>query len=182
MVTYSAAMPSPIRDHFLADHQRLEDLLERLLAAFEADNREDMTRLWSELESGLCAHLHAEETYLFPVVLRTSERTARVLFQEHRHIRARLAELGVALDLHAVRLDVARGFIDELRAHARNEDRLLYSCADDHIDELQRASILAATQWPPSDQATTEARRAVSDVLRDALPAGVDASLKEAGT
>jgi len=143
MLTHPAAMPVSIRERFLAEHQRLEDLLERLLAAFAANDREDIARLWTELESGLSAHLHEEETSLFPAVLRASDRTTRVLVQEHRHIRARLAELGMALDLHAVRLEVARAFIDELRAHARNEDRLLYACADDRADGYGSRSVRA---------------------------------------
>jgi hypothetical protein len=35
-------------------------------------------------------------------------------------------ELAAGIDLHIVRSQVARDFIEELRAHTRNEDRLLY--------------------------------------------------------
>jgi len=158
MWTHPEATPASFRDRFLADHRRLEVLLERLIAAFEANDREDIARLWAELERGLCAHLHEEETRFFPGLLQTSGRTARVLIQEHRHIRARLAELGVALDLHAVRLDVARAFIDELRAHARSEDRLLYPWADERIGECDGGSLV------------------------NALPIGLDVPRKEEGT
>jgi hemerythrin superfamily protein len=139
-----AVVTAPVRDRFLADHRRLESLLEELLAAVEANDRPEMSRLWGELESGLLAHLEAEETHMFPALLRVSERNARFLVQEHQHIRRRLAELGVAVDLHSVRLDSVRDFIHELRAHAASEDQLLYKWADTHLDEPHRASIIEA--------------------------------------
>src|SRR5678809_1402573 len=128
------ATTAPIRDQFLADHGRLERLFARLLTAFEANDREDVADLWAEFESGLLAHMETEETQLIPALQRVSPRNARILVQEHRHIRARLTELGVALDLHALRLDTARAFVDELRAHARSEDALLYKWADERLD------------------------------------------------
>jgi hypothetical protein len=139
----TAAVTATIRDRFLADHRRLEALLEQLLAAVEANDRDAMTRLWTQFDSSLLAHLEAEERYLFPALFRVCDRDARVLGQEHRHIRSRLAELGVGIDLHTVRLDSTRDFIDELRAHARNEDRLLYQWGDAHLDEPQRMSAIA---------------------------------------
>jgi hemerythrin-like domain-containing protein len=138
-----ASKVSPaVRDHFLADHRRLEDLFDRLLAAFEANDREDMARLWTEFESGLMGHMQTEELELIPALLRDSPRSARIIMEEHRHIRARLAELGMSLDLHTLRLDTARAFVDELRAHARSEDRLLYQWAEESLDDAEKESII----------------------------------------
>ena len=140
----TAAMSEGVCDRFLADHRRLETLLERLLAAFEANDREDIAKLWTAFEAGLLMHLEAEEKHLIPALQKASERNARVLIQEHRHIRTRLEELGVGIDLHIVRLTVARDFIDELRAHAKNEDRMLYQWSDANLDEQQRAAVTTA--------------------------------------
>jgi hemerythrin-like domain-containing protein len=142
MSAQATPMSAPIRDEFLADHDRLEALLERLLAAFEANDREDRARLWSEFESGLLAHMETEEAHLIPALQRVSPMNARIIVQEHRHIRARLTELGVALDLHTLRLDTARAFVDELRAHARSEDRLLYQWAEERLGHVEKASLL----------------------------------------
>jgi Hemerythrin HHE cation binding domain len=134
-----------IREGFLADHLRLEALVEEVLAAFEANDREGVARLWTALESGLLAHFDAEETHLIPELLSsTSARDARVIIGEHRHLRARLAELGVGIDLHMVRVEMARDFVHELRAHARNEERLLYPWADEHLGENEQRSMLDA--------------------------------------
>ena len=140
----TAVISTGICDHFLADHRRLETLLERLLAAFEANDREDIAKLWTAFEAGLLTHLEAEEKHLLPALQKASERDARVLIQEHRHIRTRLEELGVGIDLHIVRLTVARDFIHELRAHAKNEDRMLYKWSDAHLDEPERAAVITA--------------------------------------
>jgi hypothetical protein len=63
---------------------------------------------------------------------------------EHEEIRARLLELGTGVDLHIVKLDAARAFVDELRAHAEHEEKVLYHWADEHLDEAERASFLTA--------------------------------------
>jgi len=138
-----ASKVSPaVRDHFLADHRRLEDLFERLLTALEANDREDMALVWTEFESGLIGHMQTEELELIPVLQRDSPRSARIIMEEHRHIRTRLAELGMALDLHTLRLDTARAFVDELRAHAKSEDRLLYQWAEESLDDAEKESVI----------------------------------------
>jgi hemerythrin-like domain-containing protein len=140
-----ATVPSTlIRDRFLADHQRLDELFARLLGAFEADDRELVASSWTEFESGLLAHIEAEEEFLIPALARSSERDARSILQEHGHIRERLAELGAGVDLHIVRLDAARAFIDELRAHAGHEDALMYRWGDQHLGASERQSLISA--------------------------------------
>ena len=57
-----------IRERFLADHRRLETLLVELLAAFAADDREDIQALWTKFESNLLVHLEAEEEHLIPAM------------------------------------------------------------------------------------------------------------------
>jgi hemerythrin superfamily protein len=156
MTTATDSLPGPIREAFLADHRRLEALVDQLLVAFEADDREAIAKLWTQVESGLLAHFEAEETHLIPELLRRSDRGARVIIGEHQHLRARLAELGVGVDLHLVRLEAARHFVDELRAHARNEDRLLYSWADDQLDDdAQLATIGALRGRAPAVRASS---------------------------
>lgn len=140
--------PAVVSRHFLLDHQRLEVLFGRLLAASTANDHEAESRLWTQCSSGLRSHLEAEETHLIPALRRLSERDARVLIQEHHHIRTRLAEIGAGMVSHSVRFETVRDFIDELRAHGRSEDRLLYRWADTHLDEQQLASTVGALVMP----------------------------------
>jgi hypothetical protein len=122
----------------------LEVLFGQLLAASTANDHEAESRLWQECSSGLMTHLEAEENHLIPALRRLSERDARVLVQEHQHIRTRLAEIAAGMVSRSVRFETVRDFIDELRAHKQSEARLLYRWADTHLDEQQLASAVGA--------------------------------------
>lgn len=127
--------PIDLRELLLVDHRRLEQLSEQLQDAFDADAREDTQALWTELERRLEAHFKVEERLLFPRFGNLDATETRALSAEHRLLRERLAELGVGVDLKAVRADVARGFLDMLRAHAAREDVLLYRWANEALAE-----------------------------------------------
>lgn len=144
MDTQPAASPDEIHDQLLADHRRLEDLFTRLLAAFGANDRECIQSLWGEFDTLLTAHLEAEEKFMIPALARTNERAASALYAEHEHIRARLLEIGTGIDLHIIRFEAARAFIDELRAHSHHEDEVLYRWADEHLDTADRRLVLSA--------------------------------------
>jgi hypothetical protein len=140
----SLALPESVRDRLLADHVALEELLERLIEAFEADDRKEMQRLWTSFETRLSKHLAAEDKYLIPSLLCTHERQARTLMVDHQEIRTQLAELGEHLDLHMVRLESARRLAEDLRAHARYEDKI-YQWADDELGQDNQSSLIAST-------------------------------------
>ena len=136
--------PIDLQQRLLADHRRLEQLFTKLMDAFEADAREDTQRLWTELEAGLEAHFAAEERHLFAAYGNVDATETRALSGEHALLRARLAELGVGVDLKLVRAEVAKGFIGMLRAHAAREDALLYQWAkaalsDEEVDRVTKA-------------------------------------------
>lgn len=133
-----------VRDRLMQDHARLERILDQVLAAFEANDQEGVAASWAKFDTELLAHLDAEERFLIPSLFRANPRAAQTILEEHRHIRTRLTELGAGVDLHIVRLTTARAFIEELRAHARNEDRLLYKWADEHVEEADRGLLLHA--------------------------------------
>jgi iron-sulfur cluster repair protein YtfE (RIC family) len=139
--THPAPLRS-IRQHFLEDHRRLEALMERVEKACADGDRQEIAKLWDDFDAGLVAHLEAEETFLFPALRQFSERDARALTEEHKHIRERLAELDAAVDLHIVRLTTVKEFIDELQAHAAHEDALLYARSDDVFSPDMHASVI----------------------------------------
>lgn len=118
-----------LKERLLSDHRRLEKLFEQLTDAFDANAREDTQALWSELETGLEKHFEAEERFLFPRFAKLDATETRALLDEHALIRQRLADLGAGVDLKLVKADVARGFIDALKAHAKREDEILYRWA-----------------------------------------------------
>ncbi|HEX2685563.1 MAG TPA: hemerythrin domain-containing protein [Kofleriaceae bacterium] len=114
-------------------HERLDRLFGRLLDALES-NAPDVRELWTELDHGLLAHMEAEERFVLPAFARFDHEEAIALLREHGGIREQLLELGVAVDLHCIRFEQSREFIQRLRAHAAREDKLLYRWADSRLD------------------------------------------------
>jgi hemerythrin-like domain-containing protein len=141
-----------VRDRFGADHHELESLFGSVLDAFEANDREGIVQLWNEFDDRLGKHLDAEERFLIPQVFAARPREARTILEEHWHIRSRLVELGCRVDLHTARLETARGFIDDLRAHARHEDEILYQWADGHLPASEQRTLVAALTAPLQDR------------------------------
>jgi hemerythrin-like domain-containing protein len=128
----------------LVDHERLEELMNEVLDSFEENDWPTVADAWTRFDADLRAHLDAEERYLVPSLLRADEPVARGILEDHRQFRRRLLELGAGIDLHIVRLGAAKEFVDALRAHAQREDEKLYRFADEHVDEFERRSLLAA--------------------------------------
>jgi hemerythrin-like domain-containing protein len=133
-----------VRDRFLADHDELERLFTRLLSALEVNDADSVTELWNEFDRHLTRHLEAEERLLVPQLFASRPREARTILEEHRHIRSRLLEVAFGVDLHIVRLETARSFIEELRAHARHEDEALYRWADAYLAAAEQNKLVAA--------------------------------------
>ena len=142
-------MTTLIRSNFLADHRRISTLLETLLAALAASDPPSASKAWKAFEAGLVAHLDAEEKLLIPALLVARERDTRVLVQEHRHIRARVTGLGGGLGLGIMSPSTLLDFMDEMRAHAKTEDRLLYQWGDVHLDDAGRAAAIDALARTP---------------------------------
>jgi hemerythrin-like domain-containing protein len=119
-----------LRGQLIRDHERLVKLFEELRAAFDADAREDAARLWADLDRGLSTHMDFEERHLLPAFRAVDSSEVESLLREHDLIRRRLTELGIGVDLHAVRAEIVADFIALLRAHAQREDDLLYRWAE----------------------------------------------------
>jgi hemerythrin-like domain-containing protein len=153
LIMQSDAPPSSVvRERFVGDHRELEDLLKRVLAAFEADDRGAVATLWSEFEGRLTNHLDAEDRHVIPRLFSSLPREARTLLEEHRHIRTRLSELRSGIATHVVRLETARGFIDELCAHSHHEEDVLYRWADEHLDGGDQSALVEALAAPLLDK------------------------------
>lgn len=126
------------------DHQRLDALFERLLAAFHADARSELCPLWTEFDSRLRAHLALEEEHILPELARVDPVEARALIEEHVQIRQRLSELDIAVDLHLARQPAIGALVELLRAHAKREDELMYRWAASHIEPAKQRTIISA--------------------------------------
>jgi len=135
------------------DHQRLDALYEAWLNGVHVNDAEVEERAWSELDRQLAAHLEAEDTHLLPLFDAFDPAEAAAIRAEHVRIRQLAAELGVLLDIHAVRETKAAELIAFLRTHAAREEAKLYPWANRALPEAPRQSFL---------QRLREARNAVT--------------------
>ena len=136
--------PEGLRALLARDHQELDQLFDALLNALAADAREDALRLWSAFDEGLCRHMALEEEDLLPLLQQEDNREVEALREEHEQIRAKLAELGVGVDLHQIRVQTVSDFIEQLRRHASREDALAYRWAERNLPAAQQEHVRSA--------------------------------------
>jgi hypothetical protein len=133
--------PISIRESLRAEDARIEALLERAIAAASGGGEAGARLVWDGFAAALRARIDAEDAGI--VSLLPYERSVRILSHEHRYLRGRLVELGDD-GARAGRPGVLEELRDILRAHARNDDQLLYRWAEDELDPEQRARTLEA--------------------------------------
>jgi hemerythrin-like domain-containing protein len=125
------------------EHEYLNGLFERLLAAFHANAGAELGPLWTEFDSRLRSHMTLEEEYILPEFAKVEVTEANELRREHVRIRELLAELDIAVDLHLARESTIADLVALLKAHAEREDRLMYRWAASNLDTGTRQTIRA---------------------------------------
>lgn len=136
--------PEGLRALLARDHRELDQLFDALLEALSADAREDALRLWSAFDDGLCRHMALEETHVLPHLRNHDAGEVEGLLAEHGQIRSKLAELGVGVDLHEIRVQTVSDFIEQLRRHASREEALAYRWAQQNVPAEQQDDVRKA--------------------------------------
>jgi hemerythrin-like domain-containing protein len=165
-MTQTVTNRDSLRALLARDHDRLDRLFEELSNALRGDAREDAVRLWSQFEDGLIRHMELEEKSILPALAKAEPKEAQDLLREHGEMRAKLAELGVGVDLHQVPPELVGDFIEQLRHHARREDELCYRWAEGHLPESDRDRLAQALE------AAHAVRQRFSALLRKAKTSG----------
>jgi hemerythrin-like domain-containing protein len=119
-------------------HVELEAHFQRLMARCQDGDPIELRCEWSLFERELTEHLDLEEKELIPRFRRDCPAEAAQICREHEEIRMGLAELGIALDLHALRAEAVKEFLDLLRAHVQREEALFYRWVAQHGRDNQR--------------------------------------------
>ena len=134
-----AGAPENTRPVEVVDDRVLDETFGRLLAVLEASDFGRIPRLWREFALILEGHMDDEEQRVTPKLAAIRLREALAILQEHRHLRLRLREIGESIAQHEIgesiarrrkRIESARSFRDELRAHTQHEDAILRSLPD----------------------------------------------------
>lgn len=138
----SGQTPARLDELLKSDHAALEITFRRMIGKFGGGDPDAIRAGWQAMEQQLEAHLGAEEQYLLPRFEKVYPEEAERIRVEHKQIRAALLQLGVDLDLHSLRDETARAFIDVLRKHAENEDRLFYAWAQRELPRGERLQLV----------------------------------------
>jgi hypothetical protein len=120
-----------LKSRLLDDHHALRELLIQLNCALEAGDPSDIGEVWAQFERNLRDHLDNEERCLFPLVASAHRREVEGLRLQHQHIRCALGELGMLVELHALRKASVDELIQYLIEHASSEEHSLYEWLDD---------------------------------------------------
>lgn len=111
------------------DHRQLEVLFDDLTSRAEAKQWWLCDEVWDELTKRLEAHMTFEEQEVFPRLLMERPRlldVARKLLRDHDEIRATAFRIGVELQFHRLDRDEIDALVARLRAHAEEENRMVY--------------------------------------------------------
>jgi hemerythrin-like domain-containing protein len=110
-------------------HAELDQRIVKLLLRADGGDNHDVAAEWNRLEEDLSRHFEVEERELFPHFQRENPEEVAALRQEHAALRRDLLALGIRADLHFLRAEAVRDFVEQLRAHAAREDGTLYRWA-----------------------------------------------------
>lgn len=131
---------TPTRDDLLLPdhHRRLARMFQEVLTTAEGDDSRALCLGWARFDRELEAHLRAEERHLLPEFAKEYPDEAAALKREHEEIRRVVQEVGVGIELHQVRREIADALLDRLRTHAQREDALMYAWASKRLRSGQR--------------------------------------------
>jgi hemerythrin superfamily protein len=137
---HHTATPSSLPiGHVLDQHHReIDEACLALLSAGFACDPCDLARRWGEIDHQLNDHMTAEEHFLFPAYQRAEPESAQDLRDQHARLREQALEIGIAVELHTVRMEQIQAFVAALRAHAQREEVSLYRWADRHASDDER--------------------------------------------
>ncbi len=107
-----------MKQRLVADHRALDTLFEKLLDDIHGGDPSTCQASWGLFEKALIDHIDAEEVYLL------------------RHL---LADMGVRLELHAVKEENVKRLVVALRTHGAREEAVLYQSADELAPDMGEA-------------------------------------------
>lgn len=124
-------------------HREIEEACLSLIAAGLADEPGEMAKRWMIIERQLFDHMSAEEHLVLPAYHHAEPENAQRLREQHARLREQALEIGVAIQLHTVRLAQLRAFVAALREHASCEEASMYRWAERHVPEDLRHRMCA---------------------------------------
>jgi hemerythrin superfamily protein len=128
-----------VGQRLIADHRALDTLLDALHNDIHGGDPSVCQASWDRFEQALLNHIDAEELFLLPSFEQIDRTEAAAIRQEHATLRHLVADMGVRLELHAVKEENVKRLVVALKTHAAREEVFLYKWADQLAPELENA-------------------------------------------
>lgn len=126
-------------DTLRGTHEELARMADDVAESIREDDREIMHDDFAELERRLLDHMSWEEMYILPTYGKRQPAEAAEIRAEHAEFRARLGEIGIAIDLHTVRANNFEELAARIRDHADREEAMYTSISNELGDETYEA-------------------------------------------
>jgi Hemerythrin HHE cation binding domain len=149
-------------NHLARHHAELDQRAEVLLTAADGGDCHDLAIAWGHFESEVLRHFELEEDELLRRFQPEHPDEIAALTQQHEALRRDVLSLGISADLHTLRADAVRTFIEALRAHGVREEETLYRWAGTDVE---------GDTWARIARGLRETRDAVTKRLADELGA-----------
>jgi hemerythrin-like domain-containing protein len=133
-----------VRSQLGAEHDELAKRFLDLGNASEQGDRATVLASFRALDAALRAHMAHEEEALLPALAARHPDEVGAIARENAELRARLDELAIQAELHALRDETVRAFVDHLEAHAQREDAGLYHFAESELAASVKRGALAS--------------------------------------
>lgn len=141
-----------VRRGLTREHDELKRSLARLVDFVKGCDQTPARDEWEVLEPAVLRHLDVEEMLLLPAFERADASEARGLRAEHAEIRQLLGAVGVAFDLHLVRLEEIERLGELLTKHFARETGSMYAWAGADSNHFLARSMLRRLGKPvPAD-------------------------------
>lgn len=164
------AVLEDLRSALARDHDHLATSFERLRDFVKGCDLTPARDEWDALEPAVLRHLDAEDMFLLPAFERADAIEAKAIRDEHTHIRQKLGEIGLAFDLHLVRLEEIERLGDFLNKHVARETASMYKWAAADWNHFLARSMLRRLGKPippgPDDAVVTTLVRLI-EACRD---------------
>jgi uncharacterized protein (TIGR02284 family) len=146
----SRQTPTEVSAVLTESHDELAKSAGRLLDFVKACDPTPARDEWNAFEPAVLRHLDAEEMFLLTAFERASPAEARVIRNEHAEIRRVLGEVGLAFDLHLVRIEQVERLQKLLAMHAARETASMYAWASADRNHVLTRSMLRRIGKPLS--------------------------------
>jgi hypothetical protein len=121
--------PGSILKDIHEEHAAIANSVRDLARAAHLGDAAAMVIAFGEVDRKICHHLACGDDELLPRLVDCEPSEVAVLMEQHARIHRQLDDLGLALDLHALRAGMVDDFLELVSEHAVCEEHVVFDWA-----------------------------------------------------